>query len=143
MNTGKAAGTDAAAGAEDNLKEDVMKIAVAADKQDKSAKIDPRFGRAQFFAVFDDEKNEYEFASNKQNLSLAQGAGIQAARSVIDTGADILIAKNVGPKAYDLLSSSGVDIFICKSEVSVTDAVDLYKNGKLEKLESANAEGHW
>lgn len=120
-----------------------MKIAAAADKQDKNSKIDPRFGRAQFFVVFDDEKNEYEFASNKQNLSLPQGAGIQAAKSVIETGAGILIAKNVGPKAYDLLSSSGVDIFICKTEVSISEAIDLYKKGELEKLDAANAEGHW
>ena len=143
MEKGAAADAAEEAVAEDSLKEDAMKIAVAVEKKDKDAKVDPRFGRAGFFAVYDDEKKQYEFASNNQNLSLPQGAGIQAAKSVVDTGADILIARNVGPKAYDMLTGSGVEIYICGEGLVVREAIDQYVRGKLSRLEAPNAKGHW
>lgn len=120
-----------------------MKIAIAASDNDPGAPMDPRFGRAKFFAVFNDETGGYEYAPNSQNLSLPQGAGIQAAKNVIEAGAGILIARNVGPKAFDLLNRSGVKMYICENEIPVREAVELYKSGGLSKLDGANAEGHW
>ena len=120
-----------------------MKIAVAASSNDQGSQMDQRFGRAKYFAIFDDEKQNYEYASNSQNLSLPQGAGIQAAKNVIESGAQALIARNVGPKAFDLLRSSGVEMYVCESEIPVCEAIELFKKGGLVKLDGANAEGHW
>jgi len=120
-----------------------MKIAVAADETSPEAKVDIRFGRAHCFAVYDDHSGEYMFSPNSQNLSLPQGAGIQAAKNVIESGAGALIARNVGPKAFDLLRRSGVEMYVCDETTRVSEAVDLYRSGGLAKLEDANAEGHW
>lgn len=120
-----------------------MKIAVAAGGNNPEAMVDTRFGRARFFAVFDDGKSEYEYAPNEQNLSLPQGAGIQAAKNVIETGAGVLIAKNYGPKAFDVLQRSGVEMYLCDGEITVRNAVELFARGSLTKLENPNQEGHW
>ncbi len=120
-----------------------MKIAVAANGKGPEAMLDARFGRAQGFAVFSEETGSWEYAANSQNLSLPQGAGIQAAKNVIETGAGVLIARNVGPKAFDLLRRSGVAMYICGENTKVADAVELYRSGSLAKLEDANVEGHW
>ncbi len=120
-----------------------MKIAIPAQDDNPQAKLDARFGRARFFVVFDEDSTAFEFVPNTQNLSLPQGAGIQAAKNVIETGAGVLIASNVGPKAFDLLQRSGVQIYYCEGEISVRDAVERYRRGVLVRLENANQEGHW
>jgi predicted Fe-Mo cluster-binding NifX family protein len=120
-----------------------MKIAIAASNNDTNSLVDLRFGRANYFAVFDDEKAGCDYTSNNQNLSLPQGAGIQAAKNVIETGAGVLIAMNVGPKAFSLLQHSGVEMYICGKEMPVLAALELFKSGGLTKLDGANAEGHW
>ncbi len=120
-----------------------MKIAIAASENDPGAPVDQRFGRAKYFAVYDDEKGDYDYAPNSQNLSLPQGAGIQAARNVVETGAEVLISRNVGPKAFDVLRSSGVEMYLCEEETNVREALDAYREGRLVKIDEANAEGHW
>lgn len=120
-----------------------MKIAFPADRPSPEANVDIRFGRAHCFAVYDDQSGEYSFAPNLQNLSLPQGAGIQAAKNVIEAGANSLVARNVGPKAFDLLRRSGVEMYVCDENTRVMEALDLHRNGCLTKLDDANAEGHW
>ena len=120
-----------------------MKIAISASTNDPGAPMDQRFGRAKYFAVFDNENNEYEYTPNSQNLSFPQGAGIQAARNVIETGAVVLISRNVGPKAFGVLHGAGVEMYLCEGEKSVMEALDAYREGGLTRLDEANAEGHW
>ncbi|MGA1846975.1 NifB/NifX family molybdenum-iron cluster-binding protein, partial [Deferribacter abyssi] len=66
-----------------------MKILVTALKDDVNEKMDPRFGRARYWYVYDTEKNEECFIDNSKNISLDHGAGIQAATSIVDEGIDI------------------------------------------------------
>ncbi len=120
-----------------------MKIAIAVQADNPQAKLDVRFGRARFFMVFDEGDNTFKCVPNTRNLSLPQGAGIQAAKTVIETGAGVLIACNVGPKAFDLLQRSGVQMYYCDGEISVRDAVERYTRNLLVRLENANQEGHW
>jgi predicted Fe-Mo cluster-binding NifX family protein len=120
-----------------------MKIAIAAANNNPEARIDGRFGRAKYFAVFNDENGTCEFASNTQNLSLPQGAGIQAAKNVLKTGAAVLIAKNIGPKAFELLRQSGIAMYLCEEEIPLKEAIERFKSGTLTKCDSATAEDHW
>ena len=63
-----------------------MKIAISTAGADPDAAVDPRFGRARNFLVYDLEADDYELVDNAPNLGLAQGAGIQAAKTVLDRG---------------------------------------------------------
>lgn len=119
-----------------------MKIAISTVGEYLSSTVDPRFGRAGGFIIYDMESSDFRFVDNRQNLDSAQGAGIQSAVNVIDSGATVLITGHVGPKAFDTLSKGGVGIYLCTG-CTASEAVDMYRRGKLVKCEGANVEGHW
>jgi predicted Fe-Mo cluster-binding NifX family protein len=119
-----------------------MKIAISSQGQDLDAPIDPRFGRAKNFIVVDTETETIEVIENKQNLNLPQGAGIQAGKTIVDNNIKILITGNCGPKAFNVLSAGGVQVYIGESG-TVRQALDRYKKGALQLTDSPNVEGHW
>ncbi len=123
-----------------------MKIAITCRPQaqgaDASTPLDARFGRAAGFVVYDLETGGMEFIDNAQNLNSQQGAGIQSARTVINTGAKAVITGNVGPKAYSTLNAGQVEIFLCDGG-TVGEAIEGYRKGTLKKTSGANVEGHW
>ena len=61
-----------------------MKIAVSSTSKDMESQLDPRFGRASYFIIMDLETMAFEVVENSQNLNLPQGAGIQAAKTIVD-----------------------------------------------------------
>ena len=119
-----------------------MKLAITATGKDLAAKIDPRFGRAAYFIMVDSETMAYEVVNNSQSLNLPQGAGIQAGQTIVKNKADVLIAGNCGPKAFQVLQSAGIEI-VAGASGSVKDAIMQYKNGDLKSTQSPNVEGHW
>lgn len=119
-----------------------MKIAISAQGEKPDSFVDERFGRAQGFIFFDDNTNTFTYEDNTQNLSAMQGAGIQSAKRIIDSGAAVLITGNVGPKAYAALNSASVEIY-CGAKGTVLDAISKFKEGVLTKTSGASVEGHW
>ena len=119
-----------------------MKIAITSQGQETSSMLDPRFGRAKWFMIFDDQSNQWNAQDNTLNLNAAQGAGIQAAQNIAQTGAEVLITGNVGPNAYKTLSAAGIKIFLV-SNCSVQQALDQFNAGNLKEIDSANVQGHW
>ena len=119
-----------------------MKLAVTSAGKGVDANLDPRFGRAAYFIIVDPETMEFEVVENSQNLNLPQGAGIQAAKTIVDKQVDVLITGHCGPKAFKVLQSAGVKIMTGASG-KVADAIEQYKNGELETAAGADVEGHW
>ncbi len=119
-----------------------MKIAISSQGNDLQSQMDPRFGRAKSFIIYDTETKDYKGISNDQNLQATQGAGIQSAKNVIDNGAEALITGNVGPKAFTTLESAGVQIYLAASG-TIEQVIENYTNNTLKKVDSANVEGHW
>ena len=107
-----------------------------------SSQVDPRFGRAKYFTVVDTDTDEFSVHDNTQNLNAAQGAGIQAGRTVVELGAAAVITGNVGPKAFTTLQAGNVQVYTGASG-SVKEAVEKFKAGQLQGAEKANVEGHW
>ena len=119
-----------------------MKIAVSSDGQDPSAKVDPRFGRARFFIIYNTEDDSFEAMSNDQNLNAAQGAGIQSAQNVARMNVEMVISGNLGPKAFKALSAAGIKVALW-SDGTVAEAVELARGNKLKITDAANVSGHW
>ena len=119
-----------------------MKIAVTAQGPDKTSPVDPRFGRAKVFVVFDTETNEYTAHDNSQNLNAAQGAGIQAGRTVVDLGVEAVLTGNVGPKAFATLAAANVAVYPGVTG-TVADAVAQFQAGQMAPADKASVEGHW
>jgi len=118
-----------------------MKIVITAEGMDINSSVDPRFGRAKGFIIFDDTDGSFDYSDNKQNLNAVQGAGIQSAKNIIDAGADVLITGNVGPKAFATLNSAGVEIYT-GANGTVKDSIKMYRNGDLKKTGGATVDGH-
>jgi len=120
-----------------------MKIAISSTGKDLESNVDSRFGRASGFIIYDLNDDSFEFVDNVQNLESAQGAGIQAAQTIINQP-DVasMITGHCGPKAFKLLSMANIKIFT-GANCNIKEAVDKYKNNELEESKEADVEGHW
>ena len=123
-------------------KEKDVKIAITSRGENLDSPIDPRFGRAAFILIVDTVTNEVEVLDNSANINAFKGAGIQAAVTVSDRGAEALLTGYCGPNAFKTLSAAGVKV---ANDISgtVRDAVHAYQEGNVTFADSANAEAHW
>ena len=119
-----------------------MKIAITTTENSLDAQVELRFGRATAFMIYDTESKTAEMIDNKQNLNAAQGAGIQAAQFVINSGAEALISGHCGPKAFKVLVAGKIKIYAVEAQ-TVASAIENLKQGKLEELSGADVEEHW
>ncbi len=119
-----------------------MKVIVTSQDRELNSPVDPRFGRAKYFLVVDTETGDFSAADNTQNLNAVQGAGIQAGKTVVDLGAEVVITGHVGPKAFATLQAGGVGVFT-GAVGTVADAVEQFKAGTLKPSKAADVESHW
>jgi len=119
-----------------------MKIALTSMGEGLDAQVDPRFGRAKVFLVIDTETEAIEVVDNTQNLEAAQGAGIQAAQIVAETGAEVVITGHCGPNAFRTLTAAGIKLVV-GAEGKIGEVVAKFKSGELKPAEGADVEGHW
>jgi predicted Fe-Mo cluster-binding NifX family protein len=119
-----------------------MKIAISSQGKTLDSKVDPRFGRAKGFVVYDLDTGSTEYASNDQNLNIPQGAGIQTAQNVAQTGAQAVITGNIGPKAFSALKQGNITMYLF-TDGTVAEAIDAYIKGELTPTADANKPGHW
>lgn len=120
-----------------------MKYIISVREQNLETTVDPRFGRAQFFALFDSSNGTCTWHSNAQNLQAAQGAGIQSAQNVINLGAEAVITGHCGPKAYRVLNAAGIKIYNVAAQLSIKEAVKEIESGNIKPSDGADVEGHW
>ena len=118
-----------------------MKICVSASSDSLDANVDPRFGRCPYFVVVDSETMEFSAILN-DSTNAAHGAGIQAAQTVANMGAKVVITGNVGPNAFNVLSATGIKI-VTGASGSVRDAVEKYKSGQLQETGNPTVGGHF
>jgi predicted Fe-Mo cluster-binding NifX family protein len=119
-----------------------MKVAVTATGSELTSEVDPRFGRAKYFLVVDTDTGEHVAHDNAQNLNAAQGAGVQAGRTVSELGVEAVLTGSVGPKAFATLQAGGIAVYIGASG-TVQAALEQLQAGQLEQAGGANVEGHW
>jgi len=118
----------------------IIAVTTAADSLD--GLMDRRFGRAPRFIIYNLETQEFSVKDNSQNLNAAQGAGIQSAQNVIESGAGVVITGHCGPKAFRALSAAGITVYNCGAD-TVREALNLFEIGALLPSLQADVEGHW
>lgn len=119
-----------------------MKIAFTISGGGLDAAMDGRLGRAGQFLVYDLDGGTFEIIDNGRNRDAAQGAGIQAAETIVRSGAKAVVTGHCGPKAFRVLSAAGLAVYRTEAP-TVADALDLYRQGKLALIAAADVEGHW
>lgn len=117
-----------------------MKMCITAAGGSLESTVDPRFGRCQYFIIVDSDTMEFE-ATENPSISATGGAGIQAAQSIANKGIEVLITGGIGPNAFPILDASGIKV-VSVAGGSVADAIEQYKNGKLQVLTAPTALAH-
>lgn len=118
-----------------------MKLIVTAQGPEKTAEVDPRFGRARYFIVFDDETESYESLDNQEQVDATQGAGVQAAQNVVTSRASAVLTGHCGPKAFQILNVADVAVYSGVTG-TVEEAVQAWREGRFEKLSQPDGTPH-
>ena len=111
-----------------------MKVGVSASGRDLNARVDDRFGRCPWFLAVDSESLEFNAFENR-HAQEGMGAGMAAAKDLIDAHVDAVISGQVGPKAYEVLKALNIDIFLVPEGITVKDALEMLKKGELQRME--------
>ncbi|WP_066636117.1 NifB/NifX family molybdenum-iron cluster-binding protein [Desulfolucanica intricata] len=117
-----------------------MKIAVSAQGQDLNDPVNQRFGRCEYFVIYDQTNDSIQALANPGGNS-SGGAGIKTAQTLANNNVDIVLVGNIGPNAVETLNAANIDIYT-GIQGTVKDSLELYKKGKLPKIEKPNVSSH-
>ena len=118
-----------------------MIIAVTSTAKTLDSQVDQRFGRANCFVIIETETMDLVVIDN-QSAAAVGGAGISAAKAVIDAGAKVVLTGNCGPNAERALSAAGVELYTSVTG-TIAEAVELFKSGKLAPAAGPNVQPHF
>ena len=114
-----------------------MKVAITASNASLEGPFEAKFGRASGFIIYDTDTKSCKYIDNKSNAESMQGAGIGAATSIIEEGAEVLITGHCGPKAASVLNTAKISVFSSNARI-VRDALNDYLSGSLAEIDVAN-----
>jgi len=117
-----------------------MKIVVSATGKNAESNLDKRFGRCDYFQIFDMETKEMKVLENEGAKS-SGGAGIAAASQVIEEGVDVIITGNLGPNAYELVEKAGIKAYSCDI-LPVLKAIEMFEKKQLTEISVAGNAHH-
>lgn len=110
-----------------------MKIVFTAKGENWNSLVDARFGRMEVLVTYDESSDTLTAVSNSETEEMEHGAGLQTAKKVLESNPDVIITGNgAGEKGLDILKRSNVKMYIGAEDMTLKDAYEAYKNGKLE-----------
>lgn len=112
-----------------------MKIAISSVGKEGQDLFDARFGRCEYFQIYDTESNEVKVIENKGKTS-GGGAGIAAAQQILDEKVDIVITGNLGPNAFLIIEKADIQTLRAESG-TVLSVLEKYQKGELFDLSEA------
>ena len=112
-----------------------MKILFTAKGSDWDSKMDPRFGRTEYFFIYDEENEKIETFDNKAIENDAHGAGPKTAQKMAEFGTNVLITGNgPGGNANTVIKELGIKVFVGAGEMTIKEAYEAYKNNQLKEF---------
>lgn len=117
-----------------------MRIILSATGNTSESNLDTRFGRCEFFLLYDTESKEFETLVNS-GMEAQGGAGIKAAGQIIESKADVVITGNLGPNAFELIERAGVKAYSCEV-MPIKKALEQYQNQELREISAAGRAHH-
>ena len=117
-----------------------MKICITSQGTSLNSLVDPRFGRCSHFIFIENGAKEFYSVPNP-GVSMIRGAGISAAQTVINEGAEVVITGNMGPNAFLVLNQSGVKVYFVPQIVSCAKALEMFQKGELKEAKAPRRGG--
>jgi len=123
-----------------------MRVAIPINRprEEGDLRISSHFGKAYAFAVVDTDSGEVEVVENPRvQLGIQHGAGRYIAQMFAQKGVNAVLLREIGAGAFRHLSAIGIKIYLVPKEVkTVEEAVNLFKEGKLQLLLEPNEPPH-
>ncbi|SMO34842.1 Predicted Fe-Mo cluster-binding protein, NifX family [Saccharicrinis carchari] len=105
-----------------------MKTVITSSGDSLSSLFDMRFGRAEYFCIYDSKTGESKFLKN-ENKDNSSGAGVKVAERMIELGITQVVSGDFGPKAKNLLDKFNIQMVILQNAgLSIDDIVQKMKN---------------
>ena len=119
-----------------------MKVAVCA-KNDLgiNSPVDDRFGRAEYYAIFDSEKQATVMLENTAKNDAA-GAGGKAISLLNKQGVNVIVVPELGPKALDAVKAFELEVYHIDDSKTVGEALNAFLAEKLTKLAGPSVSSH-
>ena len=112
-----------------------MKIAFTAAGKDWDAMIDPRFGRTEYFVIYDEATEQLSVIDNSAVKNEAHGAGTATSQKIFELNPNVLITGNgPGDNAAIALEKMDMKIFVGAQGLTLKQAYEKYKNGSLKEF---------
>jgi predicted Fe-Mo cluster-binding NifX family protein len=111
-----------------------MKIVFTAKGTSMDSRMDSRFGRTEFFVIYDEDTKSVQSYDNRAIEGEAHGAGPKTAQKLAEYGAEVLITGNgPGGNAAAVLKTTGIEVYVGAGDMSVQEAYEAYKTGSLKE----------
>ncbi|MHB8810127.1 MAG: NifB/NifX family molybdenum-iron cluster-binding protein [Desulfobulbaceae bacterium] len=117
-----------------------MNLCISSTGKESGSQVDSSFGRAPYFLIIDTDTMRVKAVQNPAAIT-GQGAGIAAAQTATDQGADAVLTGYVGPNAFNALRAAGIRVFegLAENE-TVRDALARFARGEYKETTSLAAE---
>ena len=92
-----------------------MKTIITSTGNELSSKFDLRFGRAEYFCLYDENTKETKFYKNEQ-VNAQSGAGTKAAEKMVELGVKKVISGDFGPNAKNLLNKFQIQMVVIQND---------------------------
>lgn len=113
-----------------------MKIFITSRGNSPESRVDPRFGRAEFYVIYDTETGEMTAGENPHKQG-NMAVGISFAQIALEAGVEAAISGNFGPNAFEVLKAAGIRMYRAKDDQTVMEAVNSLLKGELEEFKEA------
>ncbi len=113
-----------------------MKIFITAKGNAIDSIVDPRFGRAEYYVIYDTETGKVIGGKNPHKEGRI-AVGISFAQIAIENGVEAAISGNFGPNAFEVLKAAGTKMHRAKEGQTVKEAVESLLSGELEEFREA------
>ncbi len=111
-----------------------MKVCFSSNGSSADSIMDPRFGRAAYFAIADTDTLEFEIIENAA-AATGGGAGITSGQLMVDKGVKALVTGNVGPNAMNVLRAAEIEVYK-GSPISIKENLEKFKKGLLGRIDT-------
>lgn len=110
-----------------------MKVALTCMGACLEHELDPRFGRARYFLIYDTETHFVDVIDNEAHAP-SGGAGIAAAQKLADGQVEAVITGQVGPNALNVLRAARLKLYQGTAG-SAKQNLDAFLAGQLGELD--------
>ena len=112
-----------------------MKILFTSKGETWDSLIDGRFGRTEYFFIYDEESDSFQTYDNRDIAQFAHGAGPRTAQKMSEFDIQVVVTGNgPGGNAGSVIKQLGIEVYAGAGNMTLKDAYKAYQENKLTKM---------